>query len=272
MAVAAVLHALGRQAPAQLGDNAMDRRQVGQRAGGQSPIELAQWTRRRQAARALDLRALELAAQQRLEAAQRVARQAVMARVLRRQLGLWLGAQAERAADALDVHADHPRALLAAGEGRDRHPREVAHGALRAVAQGRRYLRAQLPQLLLGELAERRQLLLADALVRGRELDGAEEEAVEHELEHAAVLLALGERRRQRLPEVLLGGPADLAQDLEGVEHLRRAHRHAFAAQLLAQLQYARRQALRRSLRRHRRASAASGRRARPPRPCPSGA
>ena len=85
---------------------------------------------------------------------------------------------------------------------------------------------------------------------RRRDLDGAEEEAVEHQLEHAPVLLALGERRGERLAEVLLRGPADLAQDLERVEHLRGADRDALAAQLLPELQYARRQALRR----HRRA------------------
>ena len=79
----------------------------------------------------------------------------------------------------------------------------------------------------------------------GSDLRRAEEEAVEHQLEHAAVLLALGERRRERLAEVLLRGPADLAEHLERVEHLRGPHRHAFAAQLLAELEDPRRQALR---------------------------
>ena len=244
-AVAAVLHPLRGQAPAQLGDDAVHRREVGQRAGGQRAVELAERARRRQVARALDLRALELAAQQRLEAPQRLARQAVAARVLRRQLRLGLGAQAERAADALHVHADHPRALLAARERRDRHAREIAHRALRAVAQGGGDLRAQLLELLLGELAERCVLALADALSDGSDLRRAEEEAVEHQLEHAAVLLALGERRRERLAEVPLRGPADLAEHLERVEHLRGAHGHAFAAQLLAELEDARGQALR---------------------------
>ncbi len=119
------------------------------------------------------------------------------------------------------------------------------------------------------------QVVLAHALARGRELDRAEEEAVEHELEHAPVLLALGERRGERLAEVLLRGPADLAEHLEGVEQLRGPDRDAFAAQLLAQLEDARRQALQvgagpsgdiggRSR--------ASARRARPPRPCRCGA
>ena len=93
-------------------------------------------------------RALELAPQQRLEAAQRLARQALAPGVVRGQVGLGLGAQAERAADALDVDADHARALLAAPERGDRHPREVAHRALRAVSQRGGDLRAQAPRAL----------------------------------------------------------------------------------------------------------------------------
>ena len=89
-------------------DHAVDRREVGERAGRQRAVELAERARGRQVAGALDLRALELAAQQRLEAAQRVARQAVVPGIVGRQLGLRLGAQPERAADALDVDADHP--------------------------------------------------------------------------------------------------------------------------------------------------------------------
>ena len=160
-----------------------------------------------------------------------------MAGILGRQVGLGLGAQAERAADPLDVHADHARALLAAGEGGDRHPRQVAHRALVAVAQRRGDLRAQRLELGLAQLAQLGEVALADALARGGDLDGAEEEALEDQLEHAPVLLALGERRRERLAEVLLRGPADLAQHLEGVEHLRGPDRDAFAAQLFAELE-----------------------------------
>jgi hypothetical protein len=47
-------------------------------------------------------------------------------------------------------------------------------------------------------------LTLAHALPGGGDLNRAEEEAVKHELEHAPVLLALRERRRERLAEVLL--------------------------------------------------------------------
>ena len=83
-AVAARLHALRGQPPAQLRDDAVHGGEVGERARGQRAVELAERPRRRQVAGALDLRALELAAQQRLEAAQRVARQPVAARVVRR--------------------------------------------------------------------------------------------------------------------------------------------------------------------------------------------
>jgi len=137
-----------------------------------------------------------------------------------RELGLGLSAQAEGAADPLHVDADHARAFLALGERRDRHPREVAHRPLGAVAHGRRDLRAQRVELVVGQLVEHRAVLLAHALANRRELDRAEEEAVEHELEHAPVLLALGERRRERLAEVLLRRPADLAEHCERVEQL----------------------------------------------------
>jgi hypothetical protein len=203
-AVAAVLHPLRGQPPAQLRDDSVHRGEIRERAGGQGAVELPQRSRRREAARALDLRALELAPEQRLEAPQRLAWKTVAAGVLRRQLRLGLRAQAERPADALYVHADHTRALLAPGERGDRHAREIAHRSLRAVAQSGGDLRAQLLEVLLGELAQRRALALANALMDSGYLRGAEEEAVEHQLEHAAVLLALGERRRERLAEVAL--------------------------------------------------------------------
>ncbi len=163
----------------------------------------------------------------------------------RGQLGLGLGAQAERAADALYVHADHARSLLSARERGDRHAREVAHRALRAVAQRGGDLCAQPFELFVGQLVEIQPAgsglvgLLAHVLADRRELDRAEHEAVEHQLEHAPILLALGERRRERLAEVVLLGPVDLAQHRERVQQLRGADRHAFAAQLLAQLQHA---------------------------------
>ena len=173
-----------------------------------------------------------------------VARQALAPRVLGRQLGLGLGAQAERAADALDVDADHARALLAAPEGGDRHPREVGHRRLRAIPQRRGDAGAQRFEVFGGELVEvdrarrgLRRIALAHVLAQRRELDRAEEEAVEHQLEYAPVLLALGQGRGERLAEVLLLGPAHLAQHRERVEQLRGPDRDAFAAQLLAELE-----------------------------------
>lgn len=140
-----------------------------------------------------------------------------MAWVLGWQLRLGLGAQAQGAADALDVHTDHPRPLLAAGQGSDGHAREVAHGALSAVAQRGRDLCAQLFELVVGQLAEGAAIVLADTLAGGGQLDGAKEEALEDELEHAPVLLALGQGGGERLAKVLLGGPADLVQHGERV-------------------------------------------------------
>ena len=61
-----------------------------------------------------------------------------------------LGLEAERAADPLDVDADHARALAAAAEGGDREPREVAH--LAVVARDDR-LADRLAQLVEVELA-----------------------------------------------------------------------------------------------------------------------
>ena len=75
----------------------------------------------------------------------------------------------------------------------------------------------------------------AQEVTEGEGLDGAEEEAVEHELEHAPVLLALGQCGGQRLAEVLLLGPADLLQGQEGVEDLRGTDRDAFGAQILGE-------------------------------------
>src|SRR5205807_1316558 len=60
------------------------------------------------------------------------------------QLGLRLDAQSQCPADPLDVDAEDTGALALA-ERRDRQPREVAHRAVRAVAQRRRDL---LPQRL----------------------------------------------------------------------------------------------------------------------------
>ena len=84
---------------------------------------------------------------------------------------------------------------------------------------------------------------LADALLHGLALGGAEEEAVEHQLQHAPVLLALGQRGRQRLAELGAVGPAHRLERAEAVQQLGGAHGHALAAQLVGELQQARRHA-----------------------------
>jgi hypothetical protein len=82
-----------------------------------------------------------------------VARQAAGARVVGRPGRAGLGAQAERAADALDVDADHARALALAAERGDGQAREVAHQRLLPVAQRLRDLLAQRLEVQLGAAA-----------------------------------------------------------------------------------------------------------------------
>ena len=55
VAVPARLRALGGQAPAQLGDDAVHGGEVGERPGGEGAVELAERSRGRQLAGALDL-------------------------------------------------------------------------------------------------------------------------------------------------------------------------------------------------------------------------
>ena len=69
-----------------------------------------------------------------LEPAQLIPGEPGAARVILRQLGLGLGAQAERPANALHVDAEHARSLPAAECG-DRQPREVSHRRLGAVTE-----------------------------------------------------------------------------------------------------------------------------------------
>ena len=275
----AQLVALGLQAALELGDDAVHRGEVLQRPAGQRAVELVERAGGRQGLGALDLAALELLAQERLEAADGVARQALGARVVGRQVRLGLGAQPQRAADALDVDADDARALALAPEGGDGQAREVAHERLLAVAQGLGDLLAQGLEIELGAGGVH-PAALGDALAHGGHLGGAEEEAVEDEVEDPPVLLGLRQRGSQALLEVHGLRPRDLAQDGERVEQLARADGHALAAQLLAELEDARADAGRRLVgvaaaverrapasRRpwHRRAAPASSRRARPP-------
>ena len=128
------LVALGGQAALELGDDPVHGGEVLDRPGGQRAVELVQRPLGRQARGALDQVALELAAQVLLEPPQLVAGDAVAARVVLGQVGLRLGSQAERAADPLHVDAEHARALAAA-EGGDRQPGQVAQRGVVAVAQ-----------------------------------------------------------------------------------------------------------------------------------------
>ena len=158
------------------------------------------------------------------------------ARRPRRRLGA--GREAEGAADPLHVDPDHSGALALAAEGGDRQAGQVAHRVLSSCFDRLADLLAQLVDVeSLGSLAARPDLVsrLADPPLDRLGLGGAEEPAVEEQLEDAAVLLGLGDRRRQRLAEVLARGPGHLVQRREGVEDLRGADRDALAAQLLAE-------------------------------------
>jgi len=96
----------GLEPSLELRDDPVHGGEVLERPRGQRAIDLVQRPLRRQLLGPLDLHALELAAQHRLEAAQDVARNALIGR-LGRGLGARVGAQPERAADPLDVDADH---------------------------------------------------------------------------------------------------------------------------------------------------------------------
>ena len=151
------------------------------------------------------------------------------------------GLEAERAADPLHVDPDHARALAAAPERGDREPRQVAHLAVAALGDR---LADRLAQLVEVEaLAALVALALADPAVERLGLGGAEEEAVEEELEDAAVLLGLGDRRGERLAEVVLAvqGTASSAANASRISE--RADRDPLAAQLLAEGDEPRREA-----------------------------
>src|SRR5437588_2214456 len=120
---AASLMALGREAPLELRDDAVDRRQVLKRPARKRAVELPQRLRGRKRLRPLDQLALELAAQVTLERAQVLLRDRV--RIWQRgALAARLSLQLERTADPLHVDADHARALALTAERRDREARE----------------------------------------------------------------------------------------------------------------------------------------------------
>ena len=142
--VAARVVALGGEPALELHDDAVHRGEVLGGAGRQRAVELVQRPGRRQRLRALDLGALELAPQEGLEAADLLAGERELggaALALDELAGL--GAQAERAADALHVDAEHAGALAAAAEGGDRQAGEVAQRGLVAVADRLEDLLAQ---------------------------------------------------------------------------------------------------------------------------------
>ena len=143
---------LGGEPALELGDDAVHGGQVLDRAGGKRAVELGQRPLRRQRGGPLDQPALELAAQVLLEAPQLLARDALAAGIVVGEVGLGLGAQAERAADPLDVDAEHARALAAAERG-DRQPGQVAHRGVRAVPERRGDLLAQRVEVDLAVLA-----------------------------------------------------------------------------------------------------------------------
>jgi hypothetical protein len=95
--------------------------------------------------------------------------------------------QAQRAADPLHVHADHPRALPLSSEGIHREASEVPHRAV--VALGDRAA-DRLPELVEVDPVARafEALVLYPAFERLR-LCGAEEVAIEQQLEDPPVLL-----------------------------------------------------------------------------------
>ena len=192
---------LGRQAALELRHHAVYGGEVLQRVGGQRAVELLQRLGGRKGLRALDERPLELPPQVALELAQPLLRH----RVRLRQLAAGVGPKPKRAPDALDVHSDHAGALALAAERGDREPRHVAHLAIRALADR---VADALAQLVDVHPLAALEALLAQPSLHRLAFHRAEEEAVEDQLEHAPVLLRLGERRRERLAEILLLGPA----------------------------------------------------------------
>ena len=220
----------------------MDGGQVLGRAGRQRPVELGQRAGGGQGLGALDQVALELAPQVALEAVELVAvdRRPLLAAVLGRRLRC---RRRGRACGGSAARRRRPRPSPRPGGRRRRSPAAPGR-ASRLVAVDDRLadLLAQLVDVepLAALVAPRppRSMPALDRLGLG----GAEEVAVEEQLEDAAVLLGLGDRRRQRLAEVVLRGPGDLLERGEGVEDLRGADRDPLAAQLLAEAEQLRRQ------------------------------
>jgi hypothetical protein len=160
--------------------------QILDRSTGECPVKLVQrpfgWKRRG----ALDQRPFELAPQKSFEPAQLLPRGALVARIILGKLRLGLHAQAERPADALDIHAQHARALAPA-EGGDGQSGQITQGGLGSITKRGGDLLTQRVQVDLrpgvGVSAG-----LGDAPTSGLGLGGPEEETVKDQLEHPAVL------------------------------------------------------------------------------------
>jgi hypothetical protein len=176
-----VLVAECREAALQLRHRTVNRGEVLCRAGRQGAIQLGERPGRRQLLGALDQRPLELATQVLLEAVDLIAIESGL-------LGAApLSLEAQRSANALHVNADHARPLASTTERGDGKPREVAHLPVAALGDCLAHGLAQLVQVQAAAAVV--PPILADAPFERLRLAGAEEEAIEEELEDAAVLL-----------------------------------------------------------------------------------
>jgi hypothetical protein len=172
--------------------------------------------------------------------------------------------EAEGATDSLHVHADHPGAFALPPEGRHREPGEVAHRTVVALDDRAADRLAKLVEV--DAVAGRFEALVLDPACERLGLRGAEEVAVEEQLEDPPVLLRLRDRRGEGLAEVALIGPADLLERGEGIENLGGAHGNTLRAEVLEEGEQASRGCG------HRLAPRASPRRARRRGRCRSGA
>ena len=159
---------------------------------------------------------------------------AVVSGVVLGEVGLGLGPEAEGASDALNVDAEDARALAAA-EGGDGQAGQVSQRIVRPVSERGRDLLSERVEVDVAVVRSVGARGLGDVLACGLRLGGAEEEAVEHELEHPSVVVGLGQRGCQRLLEVGLGAPVDVGERLERVEDLGGADRDALASEVLGE-------------------------------------
>ena len=102
--------------------------------GGKRAVEFVERTLGRQAGRALDQVAFELASEVLLEFSELVSWEAVVSRVVLREVRLGIGPQAEGSPDSLHVDAEDAGAL-AATEGGDGQAGQVAHRVVGAVSE-----------------------------------------------------------------------------------------------------------------------------------------